>query len=70
MRPNTGATSRPDRVKDDRIDNPTRQLYFDPTAFRRTECNIAAHPELCHYGNAGPYTLISLGGTYVRSLAV
>jgi hypothetical protein len=39
----------------------TRALWYDPTAFRRTDCNIAAHPELCHYGNAAPDALISPG---------
>jgi hypothetical protein len=50
---NTGGPTLPDRIADGRLDNPTRQLWFDPTAFRRTDCNIPARPELCKYGNAG-----------------
>ncbi len=34
---------------------------IDPTAFRRTECNIQNHPELCHYGNAATDVLITPG---------
>lgn len=50
---NTGSTSYPDRVADGRLgDAATRQLWYDPTAFRRTDCNIATHPEICHYGNS------------------
>lgn len=59
---NTGSTSYPDRVGDGRLGSgATRQLWFDPTAFRRTECNIPAHPELCHYGNAAPDALVGPG---------
>jgi hypothetical protein len=58
---NTGSASRPDRIADGRISNPTRQLWFDPTAFRRTDCNIG-RPDLCHYGDAGPNILVSPGG--------
>jgi hypothetical protein len=51
---NTGGVVLPDRVADGRLgDKATRQLWFDPTAFRRTDCNIPNKPELCHYGNAG-----------------
>jgi hypothetical protein len=57
---NTGSNTRPDRIADGRISNPTRQLWFDPTAFRRTDCNIG-RPDLCHYGNAGPNILVSQG---------
>jgi hypothetical protein len=36
-------------------------LWYDPTAFRRTDCNIQNHPELCHYGNTATDVLISPG---------
>ena len=50
---NTGGISRPDRIADGRLgDKATRQLWFDPTAFRRTDCNIPGRLDLCHYGNA------------------
>jgi hypothetical protein len=59
---NTNSTSYPDRAGDGRLGGAaTRTLWYDPTAFRRTDCNIAAHPELCHYGNAAPDALISPG---------
>jgi hypothetical protein len=58
---NTGAGTLPDRVADGRLSNPTRQQWFDPSAFRRTDCNVAAHPEWCHYGNAGYGILTSPG---------
>jgi outer membrane receptor protein involved in Fe transport len=59
---NTGFTTYPDRVADGRIgDRATRQLWYDPTAFRRTDCNIPGRPELCHYGNSAPDALVSPG---------
>jgi hypothetical protein len=59
---NTGWSTYPDRVADGRLGSAaTRQLWFDPAAFRRTDCNIPNHPELCHYGNAAPDALISPG---------
>ncbi len=59
---NTNGPSYPDRVADGRLGGAaTRQLWYDPTAFRRTDCNIPTHPELCHYGNAAPDALISPG---------
>lgn len=59
---NTGFNSRPDRVADGRLgDAATRQLWFDPTAFRRTDCNIPNRLDLCHYGNAGNGILVSPG---------
>jgi hypothetical protein len=54
---NTGSSARPDRIKDGRLDNPTRELWFDPTAFSRVTCNNAARPDLCHYGSAGGFIL-------------
>jgi hypothetical protein len=59
---NTGNASYPDRVADGRLGGQaTRQLWFDPTAFRRTDCNIPGRLDLCHYGNAAPDALISPG---------
>lgn len=55
------SVTRPDRIADGRIDDPTRAKYFDPAAFRRTECNIPGRLDLCHYGNAGPYILLTPG---------
>jgi hypothetical protein len=49
-----GGNLRPDRVADGRLfDAATRQLWFDPTAFRRVSCNIPGRQDLCHYGSAG-----------------
>jgi hypothetical protein len=59
---NTNSSTYPDRVADGRLfDSASRQLWYDPTAFRRTECNIQNHPELCHYGNAATDVLITPG---------
>jgi hypothetical protein len=59
---NTNSSTYPDRVADGRLFGAaTRQLYYDPTAFRRTECNIANKPELCHYGNAATDVLLTPG---------
>lgn len=59
---NTGFSSFPDRVADGRLgSSASRQLWFDPAAFRRTDCNIPTHPELCHYGNSANDALISAG---------
>lgn len=59
---NTAFNTYPDRVADGRLGSAaTRTLWFDPTAFRRTDCNIPTHPELCHYGNSGPDALVSPG---------
>jgi hypothetical protein len=59
---NTGGPSYPDRIADGRLGSrATRQLWYDPTAFRRTDCNIPGRSELCHYGNAAPDSLISPG---------
>ncbi len=54
---NTGSPIRPDRIKDGRLDNPTRQLWFDPSAFQRVTCNIPSRPDLCHYGSNGYNTM-------------
>jgi hypothetical protein len=45
--------ARPDRIADGRLDNRSRALMYDPTAFQRATCNIPSRPDLCHYGNAG-----------------
>lgn len=59
---NTGGGSRPDRVADGRLfGDATRKLWYDPTAFRRTDCNIPNRQDLCHYGNAGNGILVSPG---------
>src|SRR6185503_3535989 len=59
---NTNSTTYPDRVADGRLfGSATRQLWYDPAAFRRTECNIQNHPELCHYGNTASDALITPG---------
>ena len=59
---NTGSGTRPDRVADGRLfDAATRKLWYDPTAFRRTDCNIPNRLDLCHYGNAGNGILVSPG---------
>ncbi|MBL8290570.1 MAG: TonB-dependent receptor, partial [Bryobacterales bacterium] len=52
---NTGGFTsvRPDRIGDGHLDNPSRKLWFDPSAFRRVTCNIPNRQELCHYGNSG-----------------
>jgi len=49
-----GGNARPDRIADGRLfDKATRELWFDPNAFRRVSCNIPGRLDLCHYGNAG-----------------
>jgi len=61
---NTNSSTYPDRIADGRLFGAaTRQLWYDPTAFRRTECNIQNKPELCHYGNAATDVLITPGLT-------
>jgi hypothetical protein len=68
---NTNSSTYPDRVADGRLfDKANRQVWYDYTAFRRTECNIQTHPELCHYGNAANDALITPGlHTFDLSLA-
>jgi hypothetical protein len=58
---NDGSPVRPDRLRDGRLEDPTRQLWFDPSAFQRVTCNNPARPDLCHYGNAGRNILVSPG---------
>jgi hypothetical protein len=68
---NTNSSTYPDRVADGRLGSAAdRQLWYDPTAFRRTDCNIQTHPELCHYGNAPTDALVTPGlHTFDLSLA-
>lgn len=42
----------------------SRELWFDPKAFRRVDCNIG-RPELGHYGNSGQGILVSPGAKVV-----
>jgi hypothetical protein len=58
---NTGGPVRPDRIEDGSIENPSRQLWFDPQAFRRVTCNVPSRPDLCRYGTAGYNILDSPG---------
>lgn len=50
---NNGAPSWPDRIGDGRLDNPTVDLWFDPTAFKAPEPN--------HYGTSGRGVLYAPG---------
>jgi len=60
---NTGGFTLPDRVEDGRLgDAASRQLWYDITAFRRTDCNINGRPDLCKYGNAAMDAMVSPGG--------
>jgi hypothetical protein len=52
---------RPDRIADGRLDDPTRELNFDPQAFQRVSCDIASRTDLCHYGNSGVGVMRTLG---------
>jgi hypothetical protein len=59
---NTGGSTRPDRVADGRLFGAAnRKLWYDPSAFRRTDCNIPNRLDLCHYGNAGNGIMVSPG---------
>jgi hypothetical protein len=58
---NTSGPVRPDRIADGSLDNPTRQLWFDPQAFRRVTCNLPNRPDLCRYGTSGYNILDSPG---------
>lgn len=50
---NTGGPTRPDRLQSGAIDSRNRAKWFEPQAFQRVTCNIAARPDLCHYGSSG-----------------
>lgn len=56
-----GTPVRPDRLRDGRLDNRSRALWFDPFAFRRVTCNVPSRPDLCHYGNSGRNIMDSPG---------
>jgi hypothetical protein len=58
---NNGGSARPDRIADGELDNPTRDLWFDPLAFSRVTCNISSRRDLCRYGSAGVNILESPG---------
>jgi hypothetical protein len=48
-----GGDIRPDRLADGALENASRQLWFDPSAFQRVTCNIPSRQDLCHFGNSG-----------------
>jgi hypothetical protein len=58
---NTGGPVRPDRIKSGFLDDPTRALWFDPSAFQRVTCNIPARLDLCHIGTTAYAALESPG---------
>jgi len=64
---NTGGFTLPDRLADGRLLDGTanRQLWFNPAAFRRTDCNIPNRQDLCRYGNAAQDALVSPGAQNV-----
>jgi hypothetical protein len=50
---NDGSPTRPDRIADGELENPTRARWYDPLALQRVTCNIPNRLDLCHYGNSG-----------------
>ena len=56
-----GTPVRPDRLRDGRLDNASRALWFDPLAFQRVTCQNLNRPDLCHYGNSGRNIMDSPG---------
>ncbi|MFN0170573.1 MAG: TonB-dependent receptor domain-containing protein, partial [Bryobacteraceae bacterium] len=57
-----GGDLRPDRIADGRLgSDQSRRRWFDPSAFRRTTCNIPSRQDLCHFGNSGVGILESPG---------
>ena len=58
---NTGGPTFPDRLADGALEDPTRQLWYDTSAFQRVTCNLPSRPELCHYGSSGVNILESPG---------
>ncbi|MCC6589934.1 MAG: carboxypeptidase regulatory-like domain-containing protein [Bryobacterales bacterium] len=55
---NTGGPVFPDLVGSPRLDNPSRQQWFNPAAFSRVTCNVPSRPDLCRYGTFG-YNVLS-----------
>lgn len=59
---NTGGPTAANRLADGRLFGAAnRQLWFDPAAFQRTDCNIAGRLDLCAYGNAAFDALVTPG---------
>lgn len=58
---NTGGPTFPDRLRDGKLDDPTRARWFDPTAFQRVTCNLPSRQDLCRYGTSGVNILESPG---------
>ena len=58
---NTGGPVRPDRLRDGKLEDPTRKLWFDTQAFQRVTCNLPNRQDLCHLGSAGYNILDSPG---------
>lgn len=59
---NTGGPTTANRLGDGRLFGAAnRQLWFDPAAFQRTDCNIAGRGDLCTYGSAAFDTLVTPG---------
>ena len=54
---------RPDITKSPELSNPTRKLWYDPSAFQRVTCDIPERQDLCHFGNLGYNTMPSDGQT-------
>jgi hypothetical protein len=48
-----GGDIRPDRLASGELENPTRRLWFDPSAFQRVTCLIPSRQDLCHFGSSG-----------------
>ena len=44
---------RPDVIGQAERDDPTRKLWFNPSAYQRVTCQIPSRPDLCHFGSAG-----------------
>jgi hypothetical protein len=44
---------RPDVVGTAERDDPTRKLWYNPSAYQRVTCQISGRTDLCHFGSAG-----------------
>ncbi|MSV28055.1 MAG: carboxypeptidase regulatory-like domain-containing protein [Bryobacterales bacterium] len=42
---------RPDTISNPELSSPTRKLWFNPAAYQRVTCQIAARPDLCRLGS-------------------